>query len=226
MARHFLGNMIDIHCDDQNLTFPHHENEITQNECCNGVPLTHYWMHNGYINVDNHKMSRSLDDFFTVWEVTSVYGYGPIRFLMVSSQYCNLINYNVETIEQCKSAPDHLYSCCDNLTFARDSAPEGLKDDEQEQTDTLNSSHQYFIIAMDNDLDVADAISVLFDLTREINTNLVPGGESKEPYNAALRLYGELTDVLGLPYQRKDQSLNEETEALIQQRTSARKNKD
>ena len=208
------------------MIFPHHENEIAQSECCNGVPFAHYWMHNGYINVDNHKMSKSLNNFFTVREVANVYGYEPIRFLMVSSQYRSPINYSIEIIEQCKSALDRLYNCRDNLTFARDNAPEGLKDGEQEQIDALDSFRQRFITAMDDDLNTADAISVLFDLAREINTNLIPGEKSKELYNAALKLYGELADVLGLLYQRKDQSLDEEIEALIQQRTDARKNKD
>lgn len=226
MARHFLGETIDIHCGGQDLIFPHHENEIAQSECCNGVPFAHYWMHNGYINVDNHKMSKSLNNFFTVREVANVYGYEPIRFLMVSSQYRSPINYSVEIIEQCKAALDRLYNCRDNLIFARDNAPEGLKEGEQEQVDALDSFRQRFITAMDDDLNTADAISVLFDLAREINTNLIPGEKSKELYNAALALYEQLADVLGLLYQRNNQSLDEEIEALIQQRNDARQAKD
>ena len=227
MARHHLGTTIDIHCGGQDLVFPHHENEIAQSECCNGADFAHYWMHNGYINVDNHKMSKSLNNFFTVREVANAYGYEPIRFLMVSSHYRSPINYSIEVIEQCKSALERLYNCRDNLIFARDNAPAGLKDGEQEQIHALQEQYrQRFITAMDDDLNTADGISVLFDLAREINTNLIPAEKSKELYSAALALYEEFADVLGLLYQRKNQTLDEEIEALIQQRTDARQNKD
>lgn len=111
MARRYLGETIDIHCGGQDLIFPHHENEIAQSECCNGVPFAHYWMHNGYINVDNKKMSKSLGNFFTVRDVAEKYGYEPIRYLMVSSHYRMPINYSVEIIEQCKASLERLYNC-------------------------------------------------------------------------------------------------------------------
>lgn len=226
MARHHLGNTIDIHCGGQDLIFPHHENEIAQSECCNGVPFAHYWMHNGYINVDNHKMSKSLNNFFTVRDVANLYGYEPIRFLMVSSHYRSPINYSTEVIEQCKAALERLYNCRDNLTFARDNAPAGLQEGDEELIAGFDQYRQRFVQAMDDDLNTADGISVLFDLAREINTNLIPAAKSREVYDAALSLYNELADVLGLLYQRKDQSLDAEIEALIEQRTQARAAKD
>lgn len=226
MARHHLGNTIDIHCGGQDLIFPHHENEIAQSECCNGVPFARYWMHNGYINVDNHKMSKSLNNFFTVRDVANVYGYEPIRFLMVSSHYRSPVNYSTEVIEQCQAALERLYNCRDNLTFARDNAVAGLQDGDQEVMAAFDQYRQRFIVAMDDDLNTADGISVLFDLAREINTNLIPAAKSREVYDAALALYSELAEVLGLLYQRKDQSLDAEIEALIAQRNEARASKD
>lgn len=226
MARHHLGNTIDIHCGGQDLIFPHHENEIAQSECCNGVQFARYWMHNGYINVDNHKMSKSLNNFFTVRDVANLYGYEPIRFLMVSSHYRSPINYSTEVIEQCKAALERLYNCRDNLTFARDNAPEGMQEGDNELIAGFDQYRQRFVQAMDDDLNTADGISVLFDLAREINTNLIPAAKSRGVYDAALSLYNELADVLGLLYQRKDQSLDAEIEALIEQRTQARAAKD
>ena len=117
MARRYLGQTIDIHCGGQDLIFPHHENEIAQSECCNGVPFAHYWMHNGYINVDNRKMSKSLGNFFTVRDVAKEYGYEPIRYLMIASHYRSPINYSVEVIEQCRAALERLYNCRGNLVF-------------------------------------------------------------------------------------------------------------
>ena len=114
MARRYLGETIDVHCGGQDLIFPHHENEIAQSECCNGKIFARYWMHNGYINVDNHKMSKSLNNFFTVRDVAEKYGYEPIRYLMVASHYRSPINYSTEIIEQCKAALDRLYNCREN----------------------------------------------------------------------------------------------------------------
>lgn len=132
MVRRFLGKTIDIHCGGQDLIFPHHENEIAQSECCNGVPFAHYWMHNGYINVDNVKMSKSLGNFFTVRDVAEKYGYEPIRYLMISSQYRSPINYSVDIIEQCKASLQRLYTCRDSLDFALQNAEDALPDNAEE----------------------------------------------------------------------------------------------
>ena len=220
MAGRFLGKTIDIHCGGQDLIFPHHENEIAQSECANGCDFAHYWMHNGYINVDNRKMSKSLNNFFTVREVANVYGYEPIRYLMISSHYRSPINYSTDILEQGKNALDRLYTCRDNLDFALKNAAEG-----GEAPEFLAKYKQEFIDAMDDDFNTADAMGVLFSMVREINT-MVAEGAGKVACEAAIALFDELTNVLGLVYNRKTDDLDAEVEALIEQRTAARKAKD
>lgn len=227
MARRYLGETIDIHCGGQDLIFPHHENEIAQSECCNGKIFARYWMHNGYINVDNHKMSKSLNNFFTVRDVAEKYGYEPIRYLMVASHYRSPINYSTEIIEQCKAALDRLYNCRENLTFLLENAQSGEKEGETALRTKFDSHETHFIEAMDDDLNTADAISALFDLAKDINTHLNATSQpSKEVCQYALDMFNRLADVLGLLYSRKEQSLDEEIEALIAQRTKARAEKD
>ncbi|MEE0928712.1 MAG: cysteine--tRNA ligase, partial [Acutalibacteraceae bacterium] len=180
MAGRFLGKTIDIHCGGQDLIFPHHENEIAQSECANGCDFAHYWMHNGYINVDNRKMSKSLNNFFTVREVANVYGYEPIRYLMISSHYRSPINYSTDILEQGKNALERLYTCRDNLDFALKNAAEG-----GEVPEFLAKYRQEFIDAMDDDFNTADAIGVLFSSVREINT-LIAEGAGKTAIEAAI----------------------------------------
>ena len=227
MARRYLGKTIDIHCGGQDLIFPHHENEIAQSECCNGVPFARYWMHNGYINVDNHKMSKSLNNFFTVRDVAEQYGYEPIRYLMVASHYRSPINYSVEVIEQCKAALERLYTCRENLEFVRDNAVPGEQDGDREARRRMEQYQDRFIEAMEDDLNTADALSALFELAKDINTNLSANSNpSRELCDYALELFGELADVLGLLYQKKEHTLDQEIEELIRRRAEARKNKD
>lgn len=228
MARRYLGKTIDIHCGGQDLIFPHHENEIAQSECCNGVPFANYWMHNGYINVDNKKMSKSLNNFFTVRDVAEKYGYEPIRYLMVSSHYRMPINYSTDIIEQCKASLERLYNCRDNLQFALKNAVTEEKDGDKEQLADLEKHRGDFISAMDDDLNSADAITAIFELARDINTKTAPSEEpSKYLCKNALALFDELCDVLGILYCKNDEkSLDEEIEELIKQRNDARKNKD
>lgn len=225
MVRRYLGETIDIHCGGQDLIFPHHENEIAQSECCNGVPFANYWMHNGYINVDNVKMSKSLGNFFTVREVAEKYGYEPIRYLMISSQYRSPINYSIDIIEQCKASLVRLYNCRDSLDFAAANAVDALPENAQEIKDILNSRREQFIKAMDDDLNTADAISSVFELVRDINTSVITDKPSAELVRFATELFDELTGVLGLVYNRKTESLDSEIEALIEARQEARKNK-
>ncbi len=220
MAGRFLGKTIDIHCGGQDLIFPHHENEIAQSECANGCDFAHYWMHNGYINVDNRKMSKSLNNFFTVREVANVYGYEPIRYLMISSHYRSPINYSTDILEQGKNALDRLYTCRDNLDFALKNAADG-----GEIPQFLEKYKQEFIDAMDDDFNTADAIGVFFSMVREINT-MVAEGAGKVAIEAAIDLFDQLGGVLGLVYNRKSGDLDTEVEALIEQRTAARKAKD
>ncbi len=227
MARRYLGNTIDIHCGGQDLIFPHHENEIAQSECCNGVEFAHYWMHNGYINVDNRKMSKSLNNFFTVRDVAEKYGYEPIRYLMVASHYRSPINYSVDVIEQCRAALDRLYNCRGNLEFLLQNAAPGEKEGESEVRSRMEQYREKFIEAMDDDLNTADALSALFDLARDINTNLnAATAPSKELCAFAMDLFMELAGVLGLLYKKQENNLDQEIEDLIARRTQARKEKD
>ncbi len=225
MAKRYLGDTIDIHCGGQDLIFPHHENEVAQSECCNGADFAHYWMHNGYINVDNRKMSKSLNNFFTVRDVAEKYGYEPIRYLMLSSHYRSPINYSVEIIEQCRSALDRLYHCKEDLSFLAKNSEGALKEGEAAVKEKLLSHKQDFIDAMDDDFNTADAISALFELARDINTNVNPQtAPSKELCDFALSLYKELADVLGLLYCDKDE-VADDVQQLIDLRTQARKDK-
>ena len=226
MAKRYLGETIDIHCGGQDLIFPHHENEIAQSECSNGVPFANYWMHNGYINVDHKKMSKSLNNFFTVRDVAEKYGYEPIRYLMVSSHYRSPINYSVEIIEQCRSALDRLYNCREDLAFLAKSSEGALKAGEEEVKQELLKHKDDFINAMEDDLNTADAITALFELARDINSKLnAKTMPSKELCDFALSLYTELADVLGLLYTEKEKGIDEEIQELIDLRTQARKNK-
>lgn len=220
MAGRYLGKTIDIHCGGLDLIFPHHENEIAQSEAANGCEFAHYWMHNGFINVDNHKMSKSLNNFFTVRDVANAYGYEPIRYLMISSQYRGPINYSVDIIEQSKNALERLYTCRDNIDFALKNAPDG-----GEKPEFCETRKQEFIAAMDDDLNTADALAAVFNLVREINT-AIANGAKKNTLEECARTFDELNGVLGLVYNRKSDNIDSEIEELINKRTEARKNKD
>ena len=225
MNRKYLGQTIDIHCGGQDLIFPHHENEIAQSEAANGEPFAKYWMHNGYINVDNVKMSKSLGNFKTVREIADVYGYEVIRYFLISSHYRSPINYSLEIIEQCKSALERLYTCRNSLDFSIKNADNNIADDE-ELLKLIESRKEQFIAAMDDDLNTADGIAAIFDLVKDINTKILDKKVSKGVCEAAAALFDELCGVLGILYNRKNNDLEEDIEALIQQRQEARKNKD
>ena len=225
MNKRYLGNTIDIHCGGQDLIFPHHENEIAQSEAANDAMFSKYWMHNGYINVDNVKMSKSLGNFKTVREIADVYGYEVIRYFLISSHYRSPINYNLEIIEQCKSALERLYNCRESLDFAVKNASTDIPDDE-EIIKLIDSRKEQFITAMDDDLNTADGIAAIFDLVSDINTKIINKDVSKNVCTAAADMFDELTGVLGLVYNRKSNSLDEEIEKLIEERQQARANKD
>ena len=226
MIHKHLGQTIDIHCGGQDLIFPHHENEIAQSECCTGKEYAHYWMHNGYINVDNKKMSKSLGNFFTVREVAEKYGYEPIKYMMLSAHYRSPINYNLTIIEQCKSALERLYNCRDNLDFSLQNALAQSEDAAADEAfkKQVDARVEQFIQAMDDDLNTADGIAALFDLVRDINT-FIASPKAKEPMEYAAQQFDRLADVLGLLYNRKKESLDDEIEELIAQRQQARKEK-
>ncbi len=220
MAGKYLGKTIDIHCGGFDLIFPHHENEIAQSEAANGCEFSHYWMHNGFINVDNRKMSKSLGNFFTVRDVAEKYGYEPIRYLMISSHYRGPINYSVDIVEQSKNALERLYNCRDNIDFALKNAADG-----ERKADFCEKRREEFIAAMEDDLNTADAIAALFGLVRDINT-AIDAGASRETLEACAETFDELAYVLGLVYNRNTAALDGEIEALIEKRTEARKNRD
>ena len=220
MAGRYLGKTIDIHCGGLDLIFPHHENEIAQSEAANGCEFAHYWMHNGFINVDNHKMSKSLNNFFTVRDVAERYGYEPIRYMMVSCHYRSPINYSAEVIEQAKNSLERLYTCRDNIDFALKNAADG-----GEIPAFIEQRKQEFIDAMEDDLNTADALAAVFMLVRDINT-AIASGAGKQALEAFAEVFDELTGVLGLVYNRRTETLDSEIEELIEKRTEARKNKD
>ena len=225
MVRRYLGDTIDIHCGGQDLIFPHHENEIAQSECCNGVPFANYWMHNGYINVDNVKMSKSLGNFFTVRDVAEKYGYEPIRYLMISSHYRSPINYSVDIIDQCKASLTRLHTCRDSLDFALKNAGDGEPENAAEIRTQMEARKQQFIEAMDDDLNTADGLAAVFELVRDINVSVLQSG-SKALIADAIKLFDELTDVLGIvyPHEQAD-DLDAEVEKMIEARQAARKAK-
>ena len=225
MVRKFLGKTIDIHCGGQDLIFPHHENEIAQSECANGAPFANYWMHNGYINIDNKKMSKSLGNFITTRAAGEQFGYEPLRLLMIQAHYRSQINYTQEIVESCAASLERLYNCRANLQFAKQHAADGALTEEQRAS--LETYRTRFIEAMDDDLNTADALSVIFDLVREINTNVQSSKAQTKGYvNAASDLFEELTSVLGLLYQKKEEPIPQEILDLVQARTEARKAKD
>ncbi len=226
MIKKHLGEQgIDIHCGGQDLIFPHHENEIAQGECCGTLgesPYARYWMHNGFINVDSRKMSKSLGNFFTVRDVAEKYGYEPIKFMMIQAHYRSPINYTVEVIEQCKAGMERLYTCRENLDFALEKAGEGADPDFAAQ---VEARRQQFIEAMEDDLNTADGLAAVYELARDINSYItVPRG--KEALEGAAKVFDQLCDVLGILYNREEKgSLDQEVEGLIAQRQQARKEK-
>ena len=226
MVNKYLGNTIDIHSGGQDLIFPHHENEIAQSECCNGATFAKYWMHNGFITVDKVKMSKSLGNFFTVRDVAEQYGYEPIRYLMISCQYRSPINYSFDAIAQCKASLERLYTCRDNMDFALKNAVEEAGERDAEIIALIDGKKAKFIEAMEDDLNTGEALGAVFELVRDINTNINDGVQSKALVEYAIGVFDELMNVLGLLYNRKAaSSLDDEIEALIAARNEARKNK-
>lgn len=225
MNKRYLGDSIDIHCGGKDLVFPHHENEIAQSEAANDAPFAKYWMHNGYINVDNVKMSKSLGNFKTVREIANVYGYEVIRYFLISSHYRSPINYSIDIIEQCQSALDRLYTCRESLDFAIKNAKSDIDDDEK-ILKLIASAKDEFIKAMDDDLNTADGIAAVFNLVSTINTEIINKEVSLNVCKKAAEMFDELTGVLGLLYNRKSNDIDDDIEKLIEQRQTARANKD
>ena len=221
MSNRYLGKTIDIHCGGSDLTFPHHENEIAQSEAANGCKFVNYWMHNGFINVDNQKMSKSLHNFFTVRDVADLYGYEPIRYFMLTAGYRMPLNYTVDLIESCKNSLERLYTCRENLDFALSKTAFGT---DETLTAKADEARAKFCKAMDDDLNTPDALAAVFDLVKEINT--LSAASSKAALEAAAKAFDEITGVLGLMYNRKKDEVPAEVTELVEKRAAAKKAKD
>lgn len=231
MAKKYLGDTIDIHCGGQDLVFPHHENELAQSECCNGAPFARYWMHNGYLNIDNKKMSKSAGNFFTAREIGGKYGYEPIRLMMVQAHYRSQINYTEEVLTACVSSLERLYNCKDSVE--RILSTESVISADSALTETEKSGllgyREKFIAAMEDDLNTADALAAIFELVREINTAISNPEEvaTRRSYiSFASELFDELTGVLGLLYEKKEEEIPPEILELCEARLNARREKD
>jgi len=226
MVNRFLGETIDIHSGGKDLIFPHHENEIAQSEAASGKPFANYWLHNGYINIDNQKMSKSAGNFFTVRDVAMEYSYEVIRFFMLSAHYRNPINFSKDLMEQSKNALDRIYTCLKNLKFLTvnglDTKP---TQSENEDFKAISKYKQEFIHAMEDDLNTASAISAIFDIVKETNLRTAEGKYSKEHLNSISALIKELGGVLGLLQKETETPVPAEIQELIDKRTQARKEK-
>lgn len=225
MSKQYLAETIDLHCGGQDLIFPHHENEIAQSEAASGKIFSKCWMHNGYINIDNKKMSKSLGNFFTVREVAEKYGYEVIRYLMVQAYYRSPINYSKELLDACKTSLERLYQCRETLDRAIENAGEGVYSEEAEKS--FKTCKEKFIEAMDDDLNTADAVSAIFELVRELNIMSSNKESSKKQLEQGRDLFDELTDVLGILYNKKEKNeIPQEILDLVEERKAARKAKD
>ncbi len=226
MSNRYLGETIDIHAGGQDLTFPHHENEIAQSEARSGKTFSNYWVHNGYININNEKMSKSLGNFFTVREISEKYDLEIVRFFMLSAHYRNPVNFSDEMLAQAKAGLERLYNAKEKLEFTIENLKEGsLTEGEKDLVSELNSYRDKFINAMEDDLNTADAISAIFELSKFIDTN-VNENSSLEFAKLCLDEFNELTSVLNIVNKKNDDILDEEIENLIQKRVDAKKNKD
>ena len=225
MSKKYLGEQIDIHAGGEDLVFPHHENEIAQSEAANGKEFSKYWMHNAFLNIDNHKMSKSLGNFRTVREISEQYDLQILRFFMLSAHYRSPLNFSAELMEASKNGLERILNAADNLKYLSGNAKEeGMTAEEKENLDKTAQFVTAFESAMEDDFNTADAIAAVFDLVKFANTTADAEG-SREYAEALYGLLVKLTDVLGLIVEKKEEILDEEIEALIAERQAARKAK-
>ena len=225
MSRKYLGDTIDIHSGGQDLIFPHHENEIAQSEGRSGKEFAHYWLHNGYININNQKMSKSLNNFFTVREISEVIDLEIVRFFLLSAQYRNPVNFSQDLLDAAKSGMERLYNTKHKVEFLLEQAQGMIKEDEKEFVSKLPSYRELFIEAMDDDLNTADGISAIFELSKFINTT-VSEKSSKEYLQECMNIFCELTNVLNIIQKKKSDGFDEDKiNELIEQRSLAKKEK-
>ena len=223
MSKKYLGEEIDIHAGGEDLIFPHHENEIAQSECCNGVPFAHYWLHNAFLNIDNRKMSKSLGNFFTVREIGEKYDLQVLRLFMLSAHYRSPLNFSAELMEASRNSLERIQNAVGNLNhLLANASAEELTEEEKELVSQLSSYEEKFDAAMDDDLNTADALAAIFELVRFANTHA--GEESSKAFLSALKeKIVSLSDVLGLIAEKKEEMLDADIEALIEERQAARK---
>ena len=220
MAKKYLGDTIDIHAGGEDLQFPHHENEIAQSECCNGKVFANYWMHNGMINIDNVKMSKSKGNFFTIKDIQKEYDLEVIRLWILSTHYRNPLNFSREVMEQTKNGLERMYNGKEHL----ERLLEICEEKEDEDISKLVELKKEFLGCMDDDLNTADAISKVYELIRYTNT--FDENTDLKVVKGAVKLLSDFTSVLGLLYKEEDDNLDEKVEKLIKEREEARKNKD
>ena len=226
MSNRYLGETIDIHAGGQDLAFPHHENEIAQSEAKSGKPFSNYWIHNGYININNEKMSKSKGNFFTVRDIAAQYDLEIVRFFMLSAHYRNPVNFSDEMLNQAKAGLERLYNTKEKLEFTISNLQESaMTEEEKSLVAELDGFRTKFIDAMEDDVNTADAISVIFELAKFTNSN-VNEKSSSEFAKKCLDQFDELTGVLNIVNKKQDDMLDEEIENLIQKRVEAKKNKD
>ena len=223
MSKKYLGEQIDIHAGGEDLIFPHHENEIAQSEAANGKEFAKYWMHNGFLNIDNRKMSKSLGNFFTVREISEKYDLQVLRFFMLSAHYRSPLNFSADLMESARSGLNRIVTAAENLKFLIGSAGStAMTEEEQEKFAKSAEYVESFEKAMDDDFNTADAIAAVFELVKYINTT--PGGDSPREYlESLLKWLVSLTDVLGIIVEREEEILDADIEALIAERQAARK---
>ena len=226
MSKKYLGEEIDIHAGGEDLVFPHHENEIAQSECCNGVPFAKYWMHNAFLNIDNRKMSKSLGNFRTVREIGEQYDLQVLRFFMLNAHYRSPLNFSADLMEASKNALERITEAAARL---RDRQAAATVQEATEDEKKLMQEEAAFVTkfeeSMDDDFNTADALAAVFELVKFANTN-VQEGSSKEFAGHTLEVMTKLCDVLGLTLEKKEEILDEEIENLIAERQAARKAKD
>ena len=223
MSKKYLGEQIDIHAGGEDLIFPHHENEIAQSEAANGKEFAKYWMHNGFLNIDNRKMSKSLGNFFTVREISEKYDLQVLRFFMLSAHYRSPLNFSADLMESARTSLERILTAADNLRFLSKNAEEcRITEEEKALLDKADEYVQGFERAMDDDFNTADAVASVFELVKFINTT-ADGNRSKEYLDTLYDILFKLTDVLGIIIDKKEEMLDEEIEAMIEKRQAARK---
>ena len=225
MSKKYLGETIDIHAGGEDLIFPHHENEIAQSEAASGKPFAHYWMHNGFLNIDNQKMSKSLNNFFTVRDIAQKYDLQVLRFFMLSAHYRSPLNFSAELMDAAKNGLERIVTAASNVKrLSAVAGPGEMNETERELFEKTREYQDKFDAAMEDDCNTADAVSAIFELVKFINTNACADNTSIYLKNLYARL-AVLCDVLGILIEKKEELLDEDIKRLIEERQTARKEK-